>query len=464
MKKLSQTIIIFLLSNIISFSQITFEKTIGDIAFQQGWSVQQTNDGGYIIGGDTYIGSECKIYLVKTDQYGDTVWTRTYGNHQWDDLPYLAFQTNDGGYIIGPTYCSNSAADTLDLYLIKTDQLGNIVWEKKYDNNGNDDIGNYLQQTSDSGFVLVGSSTNETTGNSSVYVIKTDPNGNVQWEKTIQDSIGITTIQELEQGGYIMCGVEVMTLNFVLIKLDTIGNIIWNRTYNKNLSPGYPFLTVRQTSDSGFILFSSTTLSSNTYSYLFKTNDNGDSLWAKTTFQNAGFFCGEQNDDGEYIMTGGIDSGNSDFDLFIVKTDTSGNYLWNKTFGDSYDDYGLYINQTNDGGCIVTGIKNYGSGNSDIYLIKTNENGFVRINEILNKEESFQIYPNPFNEFINIRTGKKDISVKIYNMKGQLLSTYSVENRKNSIMEINTSKYPKGLYFIKVNTIDSYKITKIIKQ
>ena len=453
-------IYVFLLISLNLNSQITFKKSIGNSEFQGGWSVQQTNDGGYIIGGNTYIGSKSKIYAVKTDEYGDTIWTKSYGNDQWDDLKYEVYQTFDGGYIVGSTYCSNSTSDTLDFYLVKTDQYGNILWEKKYDKNGNEDVGNSLIQTNDGGYVITGYTMDTLTEIAKLYTIKTDQNGDMQWEKIIPEPhSGGMSVCEINGGGYIVGGISGM--NFYLVKLDLNGNTVWTKTYNKGPSFDSPFLTIEQCTDGGFVFFSSTTVNSNIYSYIFKVNANGDSLWAKNNYQNASFIGGAQTSDGGFVMTGIEDFFNARF--LIVKTDDNGSTLWKRTYDGMGEAYGTCIKQTNDEGYIVTGITTDSSQNSDVYLLKTDEYGHANINIKDNNKDHAIIYPNPCNEFLNINSSENINSIKIYNSNGVLLDLYNFYNQNNSIC-IKTKDYSKGLYFIELTNDKKIIIKKIIKE
>jgi hypothetical protein len=136
----------FLLPSV-SFAQITFEKTYGGSGADVGYSVQQTTDGGYIVTGFT----RNNVYLVKTDSLGDTLWTRTYGGTSWE-VGYSVQQTQDGGFIItGET--TSFGAGFYDVYLVKTDSVGDILWARTY--GGTDyDIGRSVQETQDLGYIV----------------------------------------------------------------------------------------------------------------------------------------------------------------------------------------------------------------------------------------------------------------------------------------------------------------------
>ena len=159
-------------------AQNTFQKTYGGVNSEFGFSVQQTIDNGFILTGITMsfgVGNN-DIYLIKTNVHGDTLWTKTYGGES-DDRSYCIQQTTDSGYII-TGYTSSFGAGNKDVYLIKTDSAGDTLWTKTF---GGllDDWGNSIQQTSDGGYIILGSTESFGSGNFDFYLIKTDSDGNL---------------------------------------------------------------------------------------------------------------------------------------------------------------------------------------------------------------------------------------------------------------------------------------------
>ncbi|OPY55857.1 MAG: Protease inhibitor precursor [Pelotomaculum sp. PtaU1.Bin035] len=186
-----------------------WEKTFGGINSDYGRFVQQALDGGYIITGGTESYGAGKsdnpdLYLIKTDTAGNKEWEKTFGNVD-DNYGISVNQTADGGYIIGGATNSN-----LDygggMLLIKTDSSGNEQWEKIFDTGFED--GGYALQTSDGGYIIVGNTYINAVGHCDMYLIKVDMAGNKQWEKTfggVNDNIGVS-VQQTKDSGFIISG------------------------------------------------------------------------------------------------------------------------------------------------------------------------------------------------------------------------------------------------------------------
>jgi len=263
--------------------EVEWEKTFGGSLWDYGSSVQQTTDGGYIIAGytESFGAGNGDVYLIKTDSNGNIVWDRTFGGYPPDE-GYFAQQTTDGGYVItGLTYTG------YNVYLIKTDSNGNSVWEKTFGDNMRE-YGNSVQQTTDGGYVLVGVTESFGAGMFDVYLVKTDSNGNKQWEKTFggsEDDEGVS-VKQAADGGYIMAG---YTESFgagngdvYLIKTDSEGNEIWSRIFG-----GIEHDTgrsVQQTADGGYIIagYTESFGGGNSDVYLIKTDSDGVEDWSKT--------------------------------------------------------------------------------------------------------------------------------------------------------------------------------------
>ena len=285
------------------------------------------------------------------------------------------------------------------IYLIKTDGNGNEQWSKTFGGTV-ENCGISVQQTTDEGYIIGGYTYSFGNGESDVYLIKTDVNGNEQWSKTFggtDNDIGYS-VQQTQDGGYIITGGTYSFGNgesdVYLIKTDVNGNELWSNTFGgTNFEEGH---SVQQTNDGGFILCGSTTSFGNgQYDlYLIKTDGNGNEQWSQT-FGDVGYDEGysvQQTSDGGYIITGWIQYlGNNETEIYLIKTDNTGIEQWSEVIGDLSYEKGFDVKITNDGGYIITGVKGY-SYMGDVWthtlLIKTDDQG--------NITSTFEIsLPNP---------------------------------------------------------------------
>ncbi|MFA5032564.1 MAG: T9SS type A sorting domain-containing protein [bacterium] len=494
---------------ILFFSQVygigTFEKTYGGDNNDYGYSVQSTSDGGYIIAGYTnsFGFGNADVYLIKTNSLGDTLWTKTYGGTQ-NDYGYSAQQTNNSGYIIGGSTNSFGAGGA-DFYLIKTDSSGDTLWTKTY-GGVNQDYGRSMQQTKDSGYIITGYTNSFGTGGADVYLIKTNSSGDTLWTRTYGGSGSDYghSVQETKDSGYIITGYTnsfgAGLLDVYLVKTNSSGDILWIKTYGGSQNDGGYF--VQQTQDDGYIITGYT----NSFGagvadfYLLKTNSSGDSLWAKT-YGGANQDYGEsvqQTSDKGYIITGWTYSFSAGTpDVYLVKTDSSGDTLWTRIYDkNNHGAGGEFVQETQNGGYIITGFQNDITDSSDVYLIKTDSVGKVGIEEQSNldfgmRSAELEAYPNPFvgntvisysgisysgekstnNDYTNTCLPSRQALLTIYDISGKLVKSFPITKLPNDQMTSlkwdgrdNNGKTAKaGVYFVKLNTDKNDTPIKLIK-
>ncbi|MEO0067787.1 MAG: PQQ-binding-like beta-propeller repeat protein [candidate division WOR-3 bacterium] len=353
-------------------------KTFGQTGSETGHCVQQTSDRGYIIAGSR---SGSGVYLIKTDENGNLQWEKTFGGRGY--YGYSLDQTSDGGYIIAGFTDSNETG-YYDVYLLKTDGNGNLLWDKTL-GGAYDDYGYSVGQTSDGGYIIAGKTEDEE-GDLDIYLIKIAPDGNLDWQKTFGGATNDVaySVQQTSDGGYIIAGKTVFYFRgeyyeVYLIKTDKDGNLQWQKTFGGE-DEDYAY-SVEQTDDGGYIIVGMTdSYGARSYDvYLIKTDPDGNVQWQKT-FGGADVDCGysvQQTSDGGYIIAGFSQSfGAGDDDLYLIRTDRFGNIIWEQTFGGTGEEWGNSVCQTSDGGFIITGhTTSFGAGGHDVYLIKTLSEG-----------------------------------------------------------------------------------------
>ncbi|KAA9345550.1 T9SS type A sorting domain-containing protein [Adhaeribacter soli] len=398
---------------------IQWDKTFGGSGFDELYSIQQTADGGYILGGSSDSGlsgdksqslqGTSDIWIVKLDANGNKIWDKTFGGNDYDILGSLQI-TADGGYLIAGTSDSDISGDKsqpsqgyVDYWIIKLDASGNKLWDKVYGGNTIDVLTSALQ-TADGGYILSGFSdsnvsgdkTHPSRGRTDYWIVKLDLNGNKLWDRTfggteLDDS---PKIKQTADGGYILGGNSTSPVSgdksentqgaepdYWVLKLDNAGNKIWDRTFgggDEDL-----LYSIQQTSDGSYLLGGSSKsgvsgnkvqpLKGSRDYWLIKLNNTGTRIWEKSYGGLNNNFCSsiQQTADGGYILGGWSDfgiggdktqMGRGNADFWIIKLDTSGTKLWDKAIGGSDIDNLLALQQTSDGGYILGGISNSQAG------------------------------------------------------------------------------------------------------
>lgn len=383
---------ILLVIPIFAESPMMLNSTSGMPGYGVGYSVQQTADGGYVAAGTMYdyqiaIPSQM-IWLIKTDSNGNEIWDRMFGGSR-DDIGYSVQQTKDNGYIIAGSTESFGAGGR-DAWLIKTDAGGNEIWNRTFGGPGND-WARSVQQTDDGGYIIAGSLNNYYAEHRSqvVWLIKTDASGNKVWDRTFggpRDDSGYSA-QQTNDGGYIITGStkthgEGGKSDLWLIKTDENGHEVWEKTFGgQGNAVGY---SVQQTRDNGYIIAGSNIPPAriNGEAWLIKADFNGNEIWDKAFGGSGdGLDVGksvQQTIDGGYIVINSrLDPNGETQGIWLIKFDADGNIVWDKIFDGPGFNEGKSVQQTTDGGYILTGSKYlFGAGpNSVVWLIRTDKNG-----------------------------------------------------------------------------------------
>lgn len=351
--------------------QEEWERTFGRSDDDFSRCVKQTWDGGYILVGSSWAKeSGYDGLVVKVDEHGNEMWHKYFGGGKYttEDLQWIE-ETSDGNYII-TGYNERGGG----LWLIKIDAQGNMIWDKIY---RGEKEGIQVCQTADGGYFVVGviEEGDFFTG----YLLKTDSNGNKEWEKTLwrnlPDIWPLSPIcgQQTDDGGFIIGGTEFVNdkAYIFLIKTDEEGREIWNKTFQKGEATFG--ICLQQTTDGGYVISGVVANLEGTFSdaLLIKTNENGDEIWSQT-YEEWGDTIAcyvEQAIDGEYIAVGSTDYGRTYGKVWLFKTGANGEKIWERTF--SSGDEGYCVHQTTDDGYIIVGETWINNTNSDILLIKT---------------------------------------------------------------------------------------------
>ncbi len=383
--------------------QNTIYKNGNGFAEEKLFSVQQTADGGYILGG-MEMGYKWDYWIVKTNTAGITEWQNSIGGNFGDEL-YSVQQTTDGGYILGGHSLSLISGDKTensiggsDYWIVKTDSLGNIQWQNTIGGSSTDKLLS-IQQTVDGGYIMGGYSSSNISGDKTenkigyydYWIVKVDAAGSIQWNNTIggSDDDYLYSIRQTTDGGYILGGYSESNISgdktensiggrdYWIVKTDATGNIQWQNTIGGN--SGDQLYAIQQTTDGGYILggLSASPISGDKTEnsngsidyWIVKTDATGNIQWQNTIGGSSLDYLHsiQQTADGGYILGGysysnisgdKTENNNGDYDYWVVKTDASGNIQWQNTIGGGDRDHLRSIQQTADGGYILGGYSN----------------------------------------------------------------------------------------------------------
>lgn len=371
---------------------------IGGYLSQQ-FPIIETNDNGHAI---AYSTPEDRSFIVKKfDRIGNTEWHKSYSITS-GSIPFTINQTSDGGYIVG-------GSSGVYAWIIKINSTGALEWEEEFGYGGKDEIYS-ITQTSDGGYLAAGSTHNGF--DYDCLIVKLNSSGQLIWSKELAFNGGyqdyFSKAIETSDGGYLAAGVcsyrnPYLNYGRVFAKIDSNGNLVWHKIYNGNSN----IVDIVETSDGGFI----TNGKSNNQACLTKLTQNGSFEWQKV-YENNQFTVGPTIGlvkalGNEYILGGNAyyqdpQTGYYIFKGFIIKTDSNGDIVWQK----SYDDQSFYgpgsISIDYDGSFMATGHRQYGTG-SNMSTFNIEQDGSVFCcQSVMVDDFQATVYTESINEVSNL--------------------------------------------------------------
>ncbi|MHA2246979.1 MAG: hypothetical protein ACXADY_18695 [Candidatus Hodarchaeales archaeon] len=366
----------------ITGQKIKYQKTFGGINRDGALSIIETSNGGFALAGFTrsYGAGNNDAWLVKTDAYGLMLWNKTYGG-LLDEKARCVIQTKDEGYLLAGSTDSYGLGGE-DVWLVKTDAHGLVLWNKTYGGTQLDFVESLIQ-TTDGGFALAGFTINWLdlaglgNGGGDMWIVKIDSSGNIQWNQTYKGEKDerMYAIIQTDDGGFALAGKTTVSRDINseiwLVKTNSIGEIQWNQTF-KGAREECVYSLI-QTSDEGFILagINQTLFSMESDIVIVKTDVYGTMMWSQT-------YSGEctynvlQTADGGFAFAGYTTSyGHSD--VIITKIDANGGVEWQQIIIKREPEIAYSLLQTSDGGFVIAGISEaFDMGKGDMWLVKTN--------------------------------------------------------------------------------------------
>lgn len=471
---------------------LVWQKSMGGNGLDLLQSVKNTRDGGFILAGTSASGKgfqkneNCKgitdFWVIKLDASGAEQWQRTIGGEGQDEL-LCAFQTKDGGYMLGGSSGSGPSAvsilkpdakstttttadlfskseksrGNMDYWIVKLDKQGHIEWQKTYGGQYADVLRS-MEQTTDNGYILAGYSTSPVSGDKTAnnkgvgdfWIIKINDTGEIQW----QDTYGAEgddqpyVIHQTSDGGYIVGGNSnsknaLTTLggivgngtDYWLLKLDQDGAVVWSKTY-----------------DFGKVDILTSLVENKDQSYLI-----------------GGYAQSESKRPREGIMgkVSGLVSKEKDGinDYIALKVNDKGEEIWSKTVGSAGEDILRKLVETRDGGYLMAGTSNSSAskdrngsiGGNDFWVVKLKDKAKVE-----KVKSSIEAIPNPATSYTNVIIGYdfKEGTATLVDIMGRTLQEFAITNRT---VPVNLSKYSEGIYIIKIKTDVKTESVKVIK-
>ena len=501
MKKLA---IIFYLYLIVcnSYGQFVFNRNYyvnGNLTLgtSRANTVIQCSDGGFLMAGTSDNASVSSV--IKTNDEGDTLWHLNFdfGATNYGHQLQTAIEISDGNYVVGGT-SGDPVAHQSQADLIKINKNnGDTLWVKKIRPFNLSERCYKIKQTADGGFAFCGIRYTNTSGTSSdATLVKTDSMGNVQWERTYGGAnydFGFS-LEFTSEGGYMILGTTYSyglgPYNMYLVKTDSLGNIIWQKTYGNNFE-SYGNSIVK-TTDGNYVLVGGDYVSSDSLTaYVVKIDTAGIIQWQKRyrgLARETEFTGVKQLSTGE-IMVCGDDQGdtlnNSYYGILKKLNNNDGSMVWNKNYHyfntDSTQHYFYAMDICNDGGLVMAGMTidahhTVTSPRNGMWLVKTDCMGNdsiwdsvacplnVGIAEQPKEISSMLVYPNPTSGLFTVRLNdymNKESRIKISNLLGEIVYEMKM---MNSLSQIDISKQPSGIYFVSVIGAELIVNQKIIKE
>ncbi|MBI2967427.1 MAG: T9SS type A sorting domain-containing protein [Bacteroidetes bacterium] len=476
MKQASSSLLMLLCFCSVHAQDTTWRCTYGGAGYDEGRAVIETSDTNYLVVGATgsFGYGEADVYVLKIDRNGNKIWSNVYGGPN-TDWGYSVEETPDSCYIIAG-YTNSFGAGGYDVYLLKIDRTGKLLWQKTF--GGTDwDLGYSLKITPDSGFAIAGETYSYGAGDADVFLVKTDKDGNLQWQKTYggnKKDIG-RSIDLTYDSGFVLAG-ETWSYgagenDVYVIKTDGNGDTAWTRMFGDSLENFGN--KVKQIKDSSYVCVGVTEIIQpyNFDSYYFKINKNGSLVWNYTlanTNEEIGYDFIETLDSAFRIAntTNSVGSGGKDLFLLFLTKDMIFQ-LNGGSYGYIGDEIFYSISLCFDKGLILAGTTNsYGKGYNDVFIMKLDSLG-IPINGIPNVNSDTII------SFINSPSLQKsipDVSLKLINGKISLLLNKSIYNHEvslfifdifgrnvfystqinKSFFEIDINNLTTGIYFYKL--------------
>ncbi|UCG92781.1 MAG: T9SS type A sorting domain-containing protein [candidate division WOR-3 bacterium] len=460
--KVGAAFILFTFSFSHSFAQgpdTLWTKRYGTEDYDIGYDMQPTSGSGYIIVGQTGVFGALSgpyLYFIKIDgEHGDSLWAKVYGTDEKAAIGYSVQETSDGGFIVAG-FKEFSATGNRDIYLLRTDSLGDTIWTMTYGGpytETYEEVCRSVIQTFDKGY-LMGGYTHFYSG-SHLYLIKTDSLGDTVWTKTYGEPdlfASARSVKQTQDGGYIIAG-NIGPIEYYwkgwLLKTDAYGDTLWTRMYGDDEWDTY-LHEMQVTSDSGYIIAGEAHYAYyDRRTYLVKTDKYGTVLWSRkysASFDPLVDILGQsvqETPDGGFVVVGMRFYPYNNFDIYVIRTDSLGITLWTQNYGDLEDqEIGYSIQVTAEGNYVIAGGKDsLQIYDYDVFVMKTQPD--VAVEEKTDIVRNYKYVSTIFSGPLQLPEGRE---YKVFDITGRVMEP---------------DRLPPGIYFIEIDGVVTHKVVKV---
>ncbi len=451
---------------------------------ETGYACRMLGGGDYVMAGATFSqgAGDYDIYLVKLDSTGSIFWERTYGGAGTDVGTDLQITPEGGFVVVG--YTVSWGKGKRDICLVKTTVDGTMEWIKTYGGVADDEAYS-IRVTADSGFIICGTTMSFGQGGD-MYLIRTDRNGDTLWTKTWGGPAGESgaAVRVTADGGFIAIGntgsFGAGYSSIYLVRTNSNGDTLWTAAYGgARADLGYD---VERTNDNGFILSGATVPTGQNYydAYLVKVDSLGRQEWESNygnSFEDRAYSVAPTIDGG-YVLTGTTESNQGrKIDIYVVKTDPVGGVEWDTAYGGMESDYGRMVGVDASGNFLLAGSTySYSAGGSDLYLMKVEGSASLDAEwtdpAMPNQFALAQNYPNPFNAGTRLEfvlSERSAYSLTIYNILGQTVRRWEGTGYMAGIHALDWDgrdddgrPVPSGVYLYALRAQDHAQTKKMI--